>query len=211
MTQYSFTSRVIPLFGLSLFVAAIAAFIGTYFIGYIASPAVILTLSIVEFVLLFASIFARRQRQAGGMLLFAFVFVSGLLISPVISIYVANGAGILIAEALGLTALVFGALSFYAYTTKQNFNRLGGFLFASLIGIIIASIVSIFIQNSMLLLIINIASILIFSGYVLYDMGRILNEFRDDEIYPAVLSLYIDFLNLFLNILELLGYSRRRD
>ena len=210
MTKLTYTQKVLPLFTLSLFIASIGAFIGIIYIGIIAQPVVMAVLFILEFVLLFASLAAKRKRDVGGMLLFGFVFVSGLVISPLISYYLLGGEGYLIAEALFLTAAVFGGLSIYAYISGNSFSRLGGFLFVGLIGIILASLANIFVQSTGLSLIVNIGAILIFSGYVLYDMGRILNQYSDNEIYPAVLSLFIDFLNLFVNILELLGVIERR-
>jgi FtsH-binding integral membrane protein len=211
MTKLTYTNRVLPLFSLSLVVATVGVFIGYNYIGFISQPLVFIVLVITEFVILFASFIARRAKNVSGVLVFAFAFVSGLVISPLISTYIYSGSGSLVFQAFLLTTVVFGALSYYAYVSGENFSRLGGFLFVSLIGIILASLVNIFLRNTIVFLVVDILSIIIFSGYVLYDTGKILNEYDDNDVYTAVLSLYIDFLNLFINILELLGFLERKN
>lgn len=211
MTQITYTSKVLPLFTASLFTATIGAFIGMQYFNTIANSGLMILLYIVEFVLLIAAMIAKRSKNVGGLLLFAFVFVSGLVISPVISLYVANDGAAIVFQALLITSIVFAALSYYAYVSGKNFSRLGGFLFTALIGLIIASLVNIFLQNGIVFLVVDVISIVVFSGFILYDTGRILNSMDDADVYSAVLSLYLDFLNLFLDILEFLGIFRRRD
>jgi len=116
-----------------------------------------------------------------------------------------------------VTAGTFGAMSLYGYTTKKDLTSWGSFLFMGLIGIIIASVVNIFMQSSMMHAIISYAGVLIFIGLTAYDtqkikeMNIIGNEGTDEDTKEAIrgaLTLYLDFINLFLMLLRLMGDRR---
>ncbi|HIK58359.1 MAG TPA: Bax inhibitor-1/YccA family protein, partial [Nitrospinaceae bacterium] len=113
-----------------------------------------------------------------------------------------------------VTAGTFGAMSLYGYTTKKDLTSWGSFLFMGLIGIIIASVVNIFMQSSMMHMIITYAGVLIFVGLTAYDTQKIKemnilgNEGTDEDTKEAIrgaLTLYLDFINLFLMLLRLMG------
>lgn len=121
-----------------------------------------------------------------------------------------------IASAFFVTAGTFAAMSAIGYTTKRDLSGLGGILTMALIGLIIASIVNIFWANSTLYWIITYAGVLIFVGLTAYDtqkIKRLIEEVRDEQgerrvaIYGA-LTLYLDFINLFLYLLRILGNRR---
>jgi FtsH-binding integral membrane protein len=121
-----------------------------------------------------------------------------------------------VAEVFFITAATFGAMSLYGYTTRADLSGWGSFLFMGLIGIIIASVVGFFIHSSMLQWVISIAGVIIFTGLTAYDTQWIKENYvaGDDgtamgrkAIFGA-LKLYLDFINLFLMLLRLLG-SRR--
>ena len=121
-----------------------------------------------------------------------------------------------IAQTFFITAATFGAMSLWGYTTKTDLTGFGSFLFMGLIGIVIASFVSFFVQSTMLSWIISIAGVLIFTGLTAYDTQWIKNNYdvNDDgsatgkkAIFGA-LKLYLDFINLFLMLLRLLGNRR---
>ena len=108
-----------------------------------------------------------------------------------------------------ITALLFGLLSAYGYFTKRDVTKIGNMLFIALIAIIIISIVNIFLRNSSIELGISIISVIIFMGYVIYDMNNIkylLSSLDDDKasVYGAF-QLYLDFINIFIRLLELFG------
>jgi len=116
-----------------------------------------------------------------------------------------------------VTAGTFGAMSLYGYTTKKDLTSWGSFLFMGLIGIIIASVVNIFMQSSMMHMIISYAGVLIFVGLTAYDTQKIKemnilgNEGTDEDTKEAIrgaLTLYLDFINLFLMLLRLMGDRR---
>ena len=116
-----------------------------------------------------------------------------------------------------VTAGTFGAMSLYGYTTKKDLTSWGSFLSMGLIGIIIASVVNIFMQSNMMHMIITYAGVLIFVGLTAYDTQKIKemnilgNEGTDEDTKEAIrgaLTLYLDFINLFLMLLRLMGDRR---
>lgn len=122
-----------------------------------------------------------------------------------------------IASTFMVTAGTFGAMSFYGYTTKKDLTSWGSFLFMGLIGIIIASVVNMFLQSSAMHWIITYAGVLIFVGLTAYDtqkikeMNIIGNEGTDEDTKEAIsgaLTLYLDFINLFLMLLRVMGDRR---
>lgn len=116
-----------------------------------------------------------------------------------------------------VTAGTFGAMSFYGYTTKRDLTTYGSFLFMGLMGIIIASVVNFFLQSPMVYWLVTYAGVLIFVGLTAYDTQKIKemnilgNEGTEEDTKEAVrgaLTLYLDFINLFLMLLRLMGNRR---
>ncbi|MDE2135449.1 MAG: Bax inhibitor-1/YccA family protein [Alphaproteobacteria bacterium] len=142
----------------------------------------------------------------------AYAGLMGISLTPIIWVY----TGAAIAQTFFITAATFGAMSLWGYTTGRDLTGLGSFLFMGLIGIIIASVVNIFVASSMMSWIVSVAGVLIFTGLTAYDTQWIKNSYsvNDDgsvagrkAIFGA-LKLYLDFLNLFLMLLRLLGNRR---
>jgi modulator of FtsH protease len=142
-----------------------------------------------------------------------------MALSPIISLYLGNGYSNILGEAFLITAITSLLLSVYAWTTKRNFSRLGGYLFFGVILLIVASLVGIFFggifHTTLFELIISVIGIAIFSGYVLFYVQRA--KYMADTMPNAIgltVSIFITVLNLFLYILELLtilqGGNRRR-
>ena len=139
---------------------------------------------------------------------FAFAGVMGLSLSLLFHIF--TSASIVLA--LAGTTVSFGALAFYGYFTKKDLSGFGPFLFAGVIGLIVASIVNMFIASTALQMTLNVLCILIFLGLTAYDMNRIREMFwsaSEDEVrrmqWFGALSLYINFINIFTSLLQLLG------
>ena len=124
--------------------------------------------------------------------------------------------GASIARVFFITSGTFAAMSLYGYTTKRDLTKLGGFLFMGLIGIIIASLVNLFIQSSAMQFAISIIGVLVFVGLTAYDTQSIKNMYYagDSENVGAkkalmgALRLYLDFINLFILLLQLFGQRR---
>lgn len=119
-----------------------------------------------------------------------------------------------VARVFFITASVFGAMSLYGYTTKKDLTSLGSFLFMGLIGIIIASLVNLFLHSSAIHFAVSFLGVLIFTGFTAYDTQNIKryyylyganNEVANKAATMGALSLYIDFINLFIMLLQFFG------
>jgi uncharacterized protein len=139
---------------------------------------------------------------------FAFAAVMGVSLSLLISLFTTAS----IINALVGTAGSFAALAGWGYFTKRDLSSWGPFLFAGVIGLIIASIVGIFVASTALQMTLNVLTILIFLGLTAYDMNRIRDMFWSasaSEVermqWFAALSLYINFINIFISLLQLFG------
>lgn len=146
---------------------------------------------------------------ATGWFLF-YAFLNGLTFSVIFVIYTTAS----IAGTFFVTAATFGAMSLYGYYTKRDLTQWGSLLMMALIGLILASVVNIFFNNPILYWITTYAGILIFVGLIAYDtqkiknMNIIGNEGTEEDHKEAImgsLALYLDFINLFLYMLRLLG------
>jgi FtsH-binding integral membrane protein len=139
---------------------------------------------------------------------YAFAAVMGVSLSLIISLFTTAS----IVNALIGTTVSFSALAAWGYFTKRDISGWGPFLFAGVIGLIVASIANIFIESSALQMTLNVLCILIFLGLTAYDMNRIRDMFwsaPQDEIgrmqWFGALSLYINFINIFVSMLQLFG------
>lgn len=136
----------------------------------------------------------------------------GLSISFIFLIYKENSIG----RVFFISAGTFGAMSLYGYTTHKNLTSLGSFLFMGLIGIVLASLVNIFLKSSSLSFVTSLLAVLIFTGLTAYDTQQIKAsyfaggdaEFTEKRAIFGALQLYLDFINLFLNLLRLFGDRR---
>ena len=141
-----------------------------------------------------------------------FAALMGASLSSIFLVY----TGASITRVFFITAGTFGAMSIYGYTTKKDLTKLGSFLFMGLIGIIIASLVNIFLKSSMMYFIISIIGVLVFVGLTAYDTQKIKNmylasdsgELMGKKAVMGALTLYLDFINLFIMLLRLFGQRR---
>lgn len=149
---------------------------------------------------------------AMGVLFMVFSGIEGLTLAPIFLLYTESS----IATTFAVTAGMFGATALFGACTKRDLSGMGNILFMGLIGIIIAGVVNIFLGNSMLELGISVAGVLIFSAFTAYDMQNIIRagfyledgELRSKGAVMGALALYLDFINLFLLLLRLLGDRR---
>jgi modulator of FtsH protease len=150
---------------------------------------------------------ALRNSVWGIVSTFAFTGFMGYTIGPVLNMYLttfSNGSQ-LVFTSLGATGVIFVALSGYVLTTKKDFSFMGGFLFIALLGGLLLSLGGMIFQIPMMQIAMSALFVLIFSSYILYDTSRILHGGETNYIM-ATISLYLDILNLFLNLLQLLSY-----
>ena len=154
----------------------------------------------------------RLEAGTARALFFAFAALMGLSMSVIFLVF----TGTSITRVFFISAAAFGALSLYGYPTQRDLSAMGSFLFMGLIGIIIASLVNIFLASSMMQFIISVVGVLVFAGLTAYDTQKIKEMFdpMDDgsiagkKAVMGALSLYLDFINLFQMLLQLLGDRR---
>jgi uncharacterized protein len=138
-----------------------------------------------------------------------FAAIMGLSLSSIFMVYTDAS----IAKVFFITAATFGAMSLYGYTTKRDLTGIGNFLIMGLIGLIIASIVNIFLQSGPLDFAISAIGVLIFVGLTAYDTQKIKESYSESHgadvlakgAIMGALSLYLDFINLFMMLLRLFG------
>lgn len=138
-------------------------------------------------------------------MLFLFTFLTGVSLVPLLASLIGAGNGAVIGNAFLMTSVLFGALSLFAINSKTDYSSWGKPLFITLIVVIIASLVNMFIlQSPMMHVIITAGILLLFSIFTIYDTQNIANGAYDSPVDAAV-SLYLDFLNMFTALLQLLG------
>ncbi len=142
----------------------------------------------------------------------AFAGLMGLSLSSIFLVY----TGTSITQTFFVTAAAFGSLSLYGYTTKRDLSAMGSFMFMGLIGIVIASLVNIFLQSSALQFAVSVIGVVIFAGLTAWDTQRIKEVyFAGDGALVAgkkavmgALALYLDFINMFMFLLQFMGNRR---
>lgn len=151
-----------------------------------------------------------RDNSLGVILTLAFTGFMGFTLAPNLqfTLQLANGA-MLIAQAAGLTAFALFASAAYVMVTKKDFSFLGNMLYVSVIVLILASLISVFFQMPLLNLIISCIGVIIFTGFLLYDVSRVVNGGEDNYVM-ATLSIYLDILNIFQFMLNILRYFNGR-
>ncbi len=138
-------------------------------------------------------------------MLFIFTFLTGVSLVPLLASFIGAGMGAVIGNAFLMTSVLFGALSLFAINSKSDYSSWGKPLFIVLIVVIIASLINYFLlQSPMMHIIITSVVLILFGFFTIYDTQNIANGAYDSPVDAAV-SLYIDFLNLFTTILQLLG------
>jgi uncharacterized protein len=154
----------------------------------------------------------RMQASTAQAIFWVYAGVMGLSLASVFLVFTGES----IARVFFITAGTFGAMSLYGYTTQRDLSQWGSFLFMGLIGIIIASLVNIFLASSALQFAISVIGVIVFVGLTAYDTQQIKEMyFENDDAQTAgkkaimgALRLYLDFINLFMMLLQLFGTRR---
>jgi len=200
--------------GLTMIPTVVGAMIGmsTNFTFLAQSPIMgPLVMLAVMFGLMFA-VSATRNSIWGIVLLFGFTFVAGWWLGPMLqyALYFKNGAQ-LIGIAAGGTGVIFFTLAGIATATRKDFGFMGNFLFVGLVLLIIASIANLFFAMPAASLAISAVAVLLFSGFILYDVSRIVNGGETNYVM-ATLGIYLSVYNLFISLLHLLlAFSGEKD
>ena len=175
----------------------------------------ILILFIAQFGLVMFLSFAiqRINSLVAGVLFMVYAAVTGITFSIILQRYTGSD----VTAAFATSALTFGAMSAYGYFTKRNLSAMGSFLMYALIGLVVAMIVNIFVASGPLSLIISIIGVVLFAALTAYDTNRlrqmalsgVSGETAEKGAIYGALQLYLDFINMFLFLLQLFGGGRR--
>ncbi|ADV47345.1 Bax inhibitor-1/YccA family protein [Nitratifractor salsuginis] len=156
-------------------------------------------------VLFFGLGLSRGKPGLNLLMLFLFTFLTGVSLVPLFASLIGLGKGAIIGNAFLMTSVLFGALSLFAINSRSDFSSWGKPLFITLIVVIVASLINIFfLKSPMIDILITAGVLLLFGLFTIYDTQNIANGAYDSPVDAAV-SLYIDFLNMFTAILQLLG------
>ena len=172
----------------------------------------IIMLAPLGFVFYLSSRLHRMSLSKAQITFWIYAAVMGLSLSWIFIVF----TQVSIVRVFFVSSATFGAMSLYGYTTKKDLTKLGGFLFMGLIGIIIASVVNIFVESSAMQFAISVIGVLVFVGLTAYDTQSIKNMYYaadNDSIsgkkaLMGALRLYLDFINLFILLLQLFGQRR---
>lgn len=220
----AYMSRVYGLMSVGMLVTAIAAW-GTNALavdpsGQLTPLGAAIYQSPLKWVIMFAPLLVvlgfgamlnRLSLQTATMVFYGFAALMGLSISWIFMVY----TSVSVVQTFLITAIAFSGLSLWGYTTKKDISGWGSFLIMGVIGLLIASIVNLFLQSSDMQFAISALGVLIFAGLTAYDTQNIKNtflrmagsdsEFLGKAAIMGALQLYLDFLNMFMFLLQLLG------
>ncbi|HYG77107.1 MAG TPA: Bax inhibitor-1 family protein [Planctomycetota bacterium] len=210
-----FVSKVYSGLTVSLVVAAIACVLGIGWFNSMPRPTamgIFKILMICEVVLLLIASFVRLSGPLAWAMLFGIVSLSGVTLAPILIFYERIAGVGTIAAAIGLTGTIFLTLTAYVRYSGKDFSYLGGFLWMATIALILTGLASIFFPAFGQAVHYWKACIgaLIFSGWILFDTSAVTRQYyREDNVVGAILTLYLDIVNLFIYILQILG--NRKD
>jgi len=203
--------------------AVLNSMLVSYLIGTTPALAQFFLTGIMHWVVIFAplvaiffitpALAADPPRPVAVAILHGFAALMGLSLSV---IFVAYAMTSIFTAFMG-AAVLFGTMSFYGYFTKKDLSGMGSLLFVGLIAIIIASVINMFIGSSVMQMVISAIAILIFLGFTAYDTQQIRESLSVDNEDSAALevigaiSLYLDFINLFVNLLQIIGVAPGND
>jgi FtsH-binding integral membrane protein len=195
--------------------AVIVSMLVSYFVGTSPELLQFFFTGVMKWIVIFAPLVAifgvsillnaSPTKQMAQLCLHGFAALMGLSFATIFAVF---AMGSIVSAFMG-AAILFAVMSGYGYFTKQNLDSVGKFMFVGLIAIIIASIVNIFIGSTVMQMVISALAIIIFLGLTAYDTQKIREEvsYNNDSIAEirGALTLYMDFINLFLNLLTLFG------
>jgi len=206
---YNYMASGLALTGIVAYIAAESGF----YASIARTPLIwLVILAPLGLVMLMSFGIQRMQASTAQALFWLFSAVMGLSLASIFLVY----TGASIARVFFITAGTFAAMSVYGYTTQRDLSQFGSFLFMGLIGIIIASLVNMFLASSALQFAISVIGVVVFTGLTAWDTQQIKEMYYEGDDYETgskkaimgALRLYLDFINLFMMLMQLLGTRR---
>ncbi len=205
----SFVKETYKLFAASMLGGAVGAYVSIPFAAEI--HAMFWPLFALEIGLLIGLQFVKHKPGINLMVMFGFVFMTGVMLAPLLARTLGmSGGGAIIGNAFAMTSVVFAGMSFFAIKTTKDFTSYGKPLMIALLVIIAFSIVNIFLGSALLHVIMSGAIVVLFSILVIYDTQNIMRGAYETPIDGAI-ALYLDFLNIFTALLQLFGIFNSDD
>ncbi len=208
----SLSAKVMTFTFFSILAAMAGTFVGVQ-LGLTFGGGTWLMFMIAEIALIFAVNAFKDRMPLNFILLYSFAAITGLSISPLIGLLVSAGFSGIVYQALGITAGMTLALSFYAWTTKRDFSGFAPYLFAGIIGLMLVGLLNALLFHSPLLHMVYLyAGVIIFSFYMIFDVQQV-KKYPDTVGNAVMLSIgiYLNIFNLFLFILQLLMSFQSSD
>jgi modulator of FtsH protease len=215
ISQNTVLRNTYRLLALTMLPTIAGAFVGmqlNFFAFFQASP---IMAPLLMFGLMIGSLFvvtALRNSGWGVVALFGFTFIAGLALTPILTVALGlRNGGQLIGLAGGMTAVIFFALSALVTITKKDFSFMGKFLFVGLILLLVAMVANLFFQVPAASVALSAVAVLLFSGYILFDVSRIVHGGETNYIM-ATMGLFLNIYNIFLSLLNILmAFTGSRD
>ncbi|WP_104732572.1 Bax inhibitor-1/YccA family protein [Helicobacter salomonis] len=204
----NFVKTTYKFFAASLLLATIGALVG--FMNFHVVAQYKWVFFIAEIAAFFGLMFTRRMPAVNLLMLFAFTFLTGITLVPLLGFVIARAGASAIWQALGMTTIVFGVMSVYAIKTKSDLANMGKMLFIALIVVMVASLINLFLGSPMMQVAIAGVSVILFSLFIAYDTQNIIRGLYATPIEAAV-ALYLDFLNVFASLLQIFGIMGGRE
>lgn len=193
-------------FGASLFFAFIGALFGFANLQLVFENRMVIFIA--EIAALFGLMFSRSKPGLNIAMLFIFTTLTGVAATPLVAMVASKAGAGTVVMAFATTTIIFGVMSIFGIKTKKDLANMGKMLFIALIVVFVCSIVNLFLGNSMFQVLISSAVAILFSIYVAYDTQNIIRGLYSSPV-DAAIALYLDFYNIFISLLSLIGLSNR--
>lgn len=200
--------KVLSTFIITLLIATVGLYIGQY-----VPIGMMIPLMVLELVMIIAAFWLRRKKSVSYAFVYAFSFISGITTFPIVSHYASVSGAQVVLLAFGSTFGIFAVMGFIGAKTKKDLSFLGSFLLVALLAMIFVGIFSIFSPlTSTAMLAFSVIGTIVFSLYIIYDFNQMKHRGISEEMVPLLaLSLYLDFINLFINLLRFFGILNSDD
>jgi len=210
-----FIRKVYSILTIQLLVTAASSALFMFHTGVqqwvMTNPSMLYTALFLPFGFIMALHCYKNSHPTNVWLLAGFTLCESYTVGFVCALYYQTGAGLIVLQALVLTAAVFVSLSTYVLVTKKDFSWLGGGLCAVLVVLIFWGFLNSFFPIPGAHMVFSLVGALLFAGYILYDTSQLIHNYGPDDYIVATISLYLDIINLFLYLLELLRYLQGGD
>lgn len=198
----SMFQKVMVTFIVTLLIATVGLYAGQF-----VPVTLMLPLMVVEVVMIIAAFWLRRRKSVGYTFIYAFALISGITTFPIVSHYASLAGAHVVLQAFGSTLGIFTVMGVIGAKTKKDLSFMASFLLVGLLALIFVGIFSIFSPlTSTGMLAFSVIGTIVFSLYVIYDFNQMKHRHISEEMIPLLaLSLYLDFVNLFINLLRIFG------